>query len=565
MGLSDPAHGMSTLSVGRMRQNEGVTASLADRIIRLAVALGAADAGGALTAEESELIEHALASSPEPSELEVAAAATSLRDGADPLGAMFYELRDASERRGSGTVYTPDAIVRPMVEWTLAQQPARVVDAGCGSGRYTAAILRREPQLAIVAIDLDPLATIMTRAAVAVLSGGGAARVIQGDFTRARLSKVDGRTAFVGNPPYLRHHQIPARTKAWAQLAAASLGLKISGLAGLHALFFLATGLLGRKGDTGCFVTSSEWLDVNYGSIIRGLLTGPLGGEHIHILSPDVEAFEGTQTTATITTFRIGIPVTGIGFRSVKSVSDISNLTPPPNPVAHARLVETGRWSTFVRTRTQIPAGHIELGEIMRVHRGTVTGANAVWVTTSGSGLPVSALRPSVTKALELFTAGRELVDDSALRRVIDLPTDLETAFDSSELRQIKRFLTEAKKLDVHKGYVARTRKAWWSVGLREPAPILATYMARRPPAFVINRVKARHINIAHGLYPRQEMPEEALYALARSLSTGVSLAQGRTYSGGLTKFEPREMERLPVPDLATLMSYAGQSTTLDD
>ncbi|WP_344298069.1 methyltransferase [Agromyces neolithicus] len=542
-----------------------MTAPLSDQIVRLAVALGAAEAGGPLSAEESELIERAVTSSPVPLKSEVVAAASSLRSGGDPLGAMFYDLRDAAERRGSGTVYTPDAIVRPMVEWTLAQQPARVVDAGCGSGRYTAAILKHDPHLAVVAIDLDPLATVMTRAAVAVLGAGDTTRVIQGDFTRARLPKVDGSTAFVGNPPYLRHHQIPAKTKAWAQLAAGSLGLKISGLAGLHALFFLATGLLGQKGDTGCYVTSSEWLDVNYGSIVRGLLTGPLGGEHIHILSPEVEAFEGTQTTATITTFRIGEPVAGIGFRSVSSVAEIRDLTAPPNPVAHARLVETSRWSTFVRTRTQVPADHVELGEIMRVHRGAVTGANAVWVTSDGAGLPESALRPAVTKAFELFAAGQELLDDSSLRRVIDLPTDLESAFESRELRRVKRFLTEARKLDVHKGYVARTRKAWWSVGLREPAPILATYMARRPPAFVINRVKARHINIAHGLYPRQELPEGALRALAHSLSTGVSLSQGRTYSGGLTKFEPREMERLPVPDLATLMSYAGNSPTLDD
>jgi hypothetical protein len=28
-----------------------------------------------------------------------------------------------------------------------------------------------------------------------------------------------------------------------------------------------------------------------------------------------------------------------------------------------------------------------------------------------------------------------------------------------------------------------------------------------------------------------------------------VTLGDGRTYAGGLTKFEPGEMERLPVPD----------------
>ena len=85
-------------------------------------------------------------------------------------------------------------------------------------------------------------------------------------------------------------------------------------------------------------------------------------------------------------------------------------------------------------------------------------------------------------------------------------------------------------------------------MGLREPAPLLATYMARRAPAFVLNEASARHINIAHGIYPRQPMAGGTLARLADYLRVSVNLGQGRTYAGGLVKFEPREMERLPVP-----------------
>jgi hypothetical protein len=88
--------------------------------------------------------------------------------------------------------------------------------------------------------------------------------------------------------------------------------------------------------------------------------------------------------------------------------------------------------------------------------------------------------------------------------------------------------------------------------------------MARRPPAFVRNVVNARHINIAHGLYPREPMSAAALDALARYLSRSVSLDQGRMYAGGLTKFEPKEMERLLVPrpeELVARARIAGTGT----
>ena len=71
------------------------------------------------------------------------------------------------------------------------------------------------------------------------------------------------------------------------------------------------------------------------------------------------------------------------------------------------------------------------------------------------------------------------------------------------------------------------------------------------------NLVGARHINIAHGLYPRVPLSARALDALGRHLNTSVTTADGRTYAGGLTKFEPKEMERLLVPSPDMLVEAA--------
>ena len=73
--------------------------------------------------------------------------------------------------------------------------------------------------------------------------------------------------------------------------------------------------------------------------------------------------------------------------------------------------------------------------------------------------------------------------------------------------------------------------------------------MARRPPAFVRNVAHARHINIAHGIYPRMPLSPQILDRLALLLSSTVSVTEGRTYAGGLTKFEPKEMERILIPN----------------
>ena len=84
-------------------------------------------------------------------------------------------------------------------------------------------------------------------------------------------------TLFLGNPPYVRHHGITPRWKAWLSREARRLALPSSQLAGLHVHFFLATALHARAGDHGAFVTAAEWLDIGYGELVRRLLLGPLG------------------------------------------------------------------------------------------------------------------------------------------------------------------------------------------------------------------------------------------------------------------------------------------------
>ncbi|MEJ7763462.1 MAG: hypothetical protein WKF80_11785, partial [Thermomicrobiales bacterium] len=429
--------------------------------------------------------------------------------------------------------------------------PARVVDPGTGSGRFLVAAGRAFPSAELVGIDLDPFAALLARGHLAAAGMADRARVITADFRAACLPPIDGRTLYLGNPPYVRHHQISPEWKAWLTATARRHGLRASQLAGLHAHFFLAIAETARPGDTGVLITAAEWLDVNYGRFVQSLLLEILGLRTLVVIEPTADPFPGTATTAVITGFTVGERPATVGVRRVETSAALSGRE-PERAIARADLAATGRWSILTRGVPERREGFVELGEICRVHRGQVTGANRVWVTDAvqpegGDDLPASVLFPAVTRARELIAAGTTLADDSALRRVIDLPVDLDTLA-AGERERVERFLRSARERGADKGFIAEHRRAWWAVGLRAPAPILATYMARRPPAFVLNRTAARHINIAHGLYPREPMGEAALRALAEYLSGSVRVGDGRTYAGGLTKFEPREMERLLVP-----------------
>ena len=476
-----------------------------------------------------------------------------IRAGGDPLGEAFCRIRTPRERRDQGATYTPAAIIDNMLAWTVKHKsPARVVDPGAGSGRFILAAGHRFPEAALVAVETDPLAILILRANAAVLGLSDRLMIEETDYRDLSLPAIDEPTLFIGNPPYVRHHRIDAKRKDWFVNTAAKHGLRASKLAGLHIHFFLKSLELAQPGDYGAYITAAEWLDVNYGSVLRHALADGLGGLALHLLSPTAEPFPDALTSAAITCWEAGHHGSSVAIRMIESPDELDGLR-SGRSVPWSTLRKAHRWSPVIRPCGRRRAGAIELGELCRVHRGQVTGNNGVWVAGKYEGdLPARVLFPAITRARELFSAGPVLARADHLRRIVDLPRDLD-CLEGSDRDRLDDFLRWAQQQGAHKSYIARHRRPWWTVGLRAPAPILCTYMARRPPAFVRNLCGARHINVAHGLYPRQDLSEAQLAALTEWLNGHVGTEQGRTYAAGLTKFEPKEVERLLIPRLEDL------------
>jgi len=535
------------------------------------------------TEAELALVAHALAArqrltSDERKLLDAARAADSrtvstIRDlilaGDDPLGEYFLTLRSSETRRSAGAVYTPPAIVNAMIQWAASKgKPIRVVDPGCGSGRFTSAAAKAFPKARLIACDIDPLAILILRANASVL---GFAHRLEAHVTEFRLLEIPtvaGRTLYIGNPPYVRHHDISSDAKDWFSQTSAKLGFKASKLAGLHVHFFLRTREVAQARDWGAFITAAEWMDVNYGSVVRQMLSDGLGGSSLHVFRPEGLPFDDAMTTGVITTFSVGERPKQLTVRELQSTEDLGELK-GGRRVSWEEAARCDRWSALTRRRREVPKGLVRLGDLFRVHRGAVTGANEIFLEGRYPGhLPERFLVSTVTKAKDLFLAGDALTELHAksLRRVIDLPAD-HSGLDLAEKAAIEAFKKWARSLGAHETYTAKAKSACWSIGLRRPAPILCTYMARKAPAFVRNRVGARHINIAHGLYPRAPMSDAVLDAYALYLSRHVSQTDGRTYAGGLTKFEPKEVERILVPppeDVVASIKRRSFRNTLD-
>ena len=463
----------------------------------------------------------------------------------DVLGQAYCAENDARSRRVLGITLTPEWLVSRMLDEVGGEGFDTIVDCGAGTGRFAIAAAQRFPAARVVAVEQNPGLVVLLRQRLRECGLGHRVDIVEGDFRSVTIPLI-GRALFLGNPPYVRHHDIAAPWKEWYAQGNARLGIGASRLAGLHAHFMLRSAELMRQGDALCFVTSAEWLDNSYGSAVRKLPGGggrlSVGGLWVADSAQPVFADALVSSVVVRADCLLNGRMARTGVINEERLQTLHQVSP-------AELAASHRWSAWCRPVLALPAVGIELGEIFRVTRGQVTGLNAAWVLDDRQlDLPRSLTVASVTRAKELIddvVASRSGVEQ--LRRVASLPADLGLVPD--EYRDdVARFLARARAMGADQTYIARHRKPWHAVAMRAPPAAFVSYMGRRPPVFRANPWRASFINIAHGLYPRQAIADQTLRLLLNHLNTGIDRHAGRMYGGGMAKFEPGDIARLRVP-----------------
>lgn len=468
--------------------------------------------------------------------------------GGDPLGEFFAKSVSPRDRRLHGATLTPSWLIDLQLDQIAARgTPARIVDAGAGTGRYALHAARRWPRAEVIAVERDPglAEAIRINAQVA----GVDIQVLCTDYLSLSLPKVNGTTAFVGNPPYVRHHDLSPIDKAWYSREMARLGLPHSQLAGLHIYFHLKSYLLSKPGDLGCFVSAAEWMETNYGKSMRSLFC-LMGGESLIRVDPNERIFPDALTTSVIATW-VNAATGDV------SVYDLAHRSLQPQfQVVREQLAGLPKWPGYGRGVPPRGETGPVLGDYFQISRGQVTGCNEIWIASRETEhlIPSRYLFPCITDATEIIRANHILRDASKLRRVIDLPADL-NELSVSERKKVDSFLEVATIVGAATTYIATHRKPWWRVGLKPPPPIVMSYMGRRPPSFARNACGARILNIAHSLAPLRPLSIAGQDKLVSWLNANVQVVVGRTYGGGMVKFEPGDAMQIPVPAHAAIFS----------
>ena len=220
----------------------------------------------------------------------------------DVVGQIFQKLIGPEERHRYGQHFTGDDVVDLINTFCIRSGRDVVLDPACGSGSFLVRAYYRKKHLEPDRAHLDLISDLfgcdiaLYPAHLATLNL--AAREINDETNYPRITRrnffdfepdqpfcelpdslgarhpitLPPLDALVGNPPYVRQEKVEKADKArFGRICSSAWpGLKLSGRSDLHCYFWPAAARLVKPNGYFGFLTSSSWMDVEYGFALQG-------------------------------------------------------------------------------------------------------------------------------------------------------------------------------------------------------------------------------------------------------------------------------------------------------
>lgn len=469
---------------------------------------------------------------------------------------ILEQRKTREERYALGQFFTPPCIADYMAKAVLDGKPQTVLDPGVGGGVLLRAVGHGSGRT-LLGLDVDPDAIALARESLP------SSQLVVGDFLQRgkwpfELKSFD---AIISNPPYIRHHRLPAEHKALSKRYSAEFATKVSSLSGSYVYFFLESILRLNPGGRLAFITPTEFLDARYGQAVKTALVENCEVDEILVLEADDLAFDGVLTTSAITVatrkiapsrrFAMVEAKMNGGLERGRAVDLTLDTAPAYLP-----------WTPFLPTRAErivkLAKGRTaKLGDYVRVRRGIATGDNSFFCLTEDDvaewKIELEYLVPVVLGAKDLPISG-PLDDEYRAERLAEGARGwlLFCHSDKQQLPQpLRRYISRGEELGLPEKFNCRSRRPWYGVEQVPPADFFVTYMSRDRARFVRNKVGARCMTSLLNVWAKPGVDIELLEPiLSDPINARLLREFGRTYGGGLGKIEPGDLLRLPVPPL---------------
>jgi hypothetical protein len=291
--------------------------------------------------------------------------------------------RTQLERNRLGQFSTPFELAAGVVRESLRHlghdTAIRFLDPAFGTGAFYSALLQQCGERGVCAhgFEIDPHYGVPS---MQLWAGTGL------DLQIADFIRTDRKSAaanlLICNPPYVRHHHLNSKDKACLRQAMSQLGFRVSGLAGLYCYFMLLAHESLAPGAVSAWLVPSEFLDVNYGDVLKEYLLERVTLLRVHRFDPNDVQFADALVSSVVVWFRNAKP----DKRAEVTFSFGGTIENPAQQTQRAlsALALEPKWTRLAEpvAPSHVVSPRVVLGDIFSIRRGIATGDNGFFIVS---------------------------------------------------------------------------------------------------------------------------------------------------------------------------------------
>jgi len=469
-------------------------------------------------------------------------------------------------RKKFAQFFTPPPVAELLTQWLLTHPHLQTIqEPAFGLGIFSRLLLSKRKDLSIKAFEIDPTIFATAKGYFADVPN---INILPQDYMENDWqNKYDG---IICNPPYFKFHDY--NNKTILKTVGEKLHCSLTGFTNLYTLFLLKSLYQLEAGGRCAYLVPSEFLNSNYGETVKSYLlqTGML--RHIIVIDFAENVFDDALTTASIVLCANDRQSKTVQFSHVQSLSNLQKISrmfsSKPQRLSSEKTFSVSelqpdiKWRAYYQKQNGGQFKHlVPFSTYAKVVRGIATGSNDYFTFTQSKvkefSIQEKFLLPCICKAVDARNAFFTQQDFTALRKN-DKKVYLFNA-ENSDDEFVLRYIKKGEAEGIDKTYLNSSRTPWFSLERRSPSPIWVGVFNRTGLRFVRNEANIANLTAFHCVYPQSAnllsgIDIDLLFAyLLTDTAKRILTDNSREYGDGLQKFEPNDINKGMILDLAIL------------
>jgi len=485
-------------------------------------------------------------------------------------GAAYLGAVGDAHRRKFGQFFTPPPVAAFMVRWVLAGGASKIFDPAVGLGAFVRAAHMESAHMGcdglnncgkhvnVSGMEIDPVVLKYFHAQCNPESNSESVAVDLSDYLESWGRQ---HPAIVCNPPYLRFHEFQNRECVRARFKR-HLGISLSGYTNAASAFLLKSIAELPEGGRLAYIMPLEFLNTGYGSVVKQHLLDSGSLKAIIRIEGEKDVFPDAVTSVGVLLAARESLRASIDFYSIDRLHDLGKVlaTTPVCRVSPDDLRPQDKWlKYFERNMVTVMEQHlVPLQSYGHFSRGIVTGANGFFVLRQSEAaqmrLPRKVLKACVPRSSHVSSCifGPEDFDRLVATDASVWLLDAKDSMDES----VRRYIDFGEQNGYHTRYLAKMRKPWYRMEVRQPAPLWFGVFSRGSFKVIRNYTDAMNLTCYHGFHPNLfggKYVDRLFLYLKSSAARSILGLSMRRYGDGLNKFEPNDLNNALAPSAAWL------------